>query len=79
MQQQSPTTTIPAAGSRRRVLIAPARFYSFADVEGNTREQIQKVRSHPWISPDVPVKGFIFDVSTGRLREVLPDRETITT
>jgi carbonic anhydrase len=37
--------------------IAPARFYSFTDVEGNTREQIQKARSHPWISQEVPVRG----------------------
>src|SRR5580698_8801262 len=34
---------------------APAKFYRFTDVEGNTREQIQKVRSHPWISQEVPV------------------------
>jgi carbonic anhydrase len=52
--------------------IAPARFYSFTDVAENTREQVQKARSHPWISPDVPVRGFIYDVSTGRLSEVLP-------
>ena len=52
--------------------IAPARFYSFTETEQNTREQVQKARSHPWISPDVPVRGFVFDVNTGRLREVLP-------
>jgi hypothetical protein len=34
---------------------------------------IQKARSHPWISPDVPVRGFVYDVSTGRLSEVLPE------
>ena len=52
--------------------IAPAKFYSFTDAEENTREQMQKARSHPWISPDVPVRGFIYDVDTGRLSEVLP-------
>jgi carbonic anhydrase len=52
--------------------IAPARFYSFTDADQNTREQVQKARSHPWISPDVPVRGFLYDVDTGRLREVLP-------
>jgi len=57
-----------------RAAIAPARFYSFTDPEANTKEQIQKARSHPWISPDVPVRGFVFDVKTGRLTEVLPDR-----
>jgi hypothetical protein len=36
---------------------APARFYSFTDAEKNTREQIQKARSHPWIAPEVPRKS----------------------
>jgi carbonic anhydrase len=58
--------------------IAPARFYSFTDAEENTKEQIQKARSHPWIAPDIPVRGFVYDVSTGRLSEVLPDREAVT-
>ncbi len=49
---------------------APMRFFSYKDPERNTRDQIQKVRSHPWISKDVPVRGAIFDVATGRLREV---------
>ena len=54
--------------------IAPAKFYSFTDAEANTKEQIQKVRSHPWISQEVPVRGFVYDVKTGRLDEVFPDR-----
>jgi carbonic anhydrase len=49
---------------------APMRFFSYKDPEENTREQIKKVRSHPWIAKDVPVRGFIFEVETGRLREV---------
>ena len=49
---------------------APMRFFSFKDPEENTREQIKKVRSHPWIAKDVPVRGFIFDVETGLLEEV---------
>jgi len=31
-----------------------------------------------WISPEVPVRGFVYDVHTGRLSEVFPDRETVT-
>jgi carbonic anhydrase len=56
----------------REIMIAPAKFYSFTDAEANTKEQIQKARSHPWISPDVPVRGFVYDVNTGRLSEVFP-------
>jgi carbonic anhydrase len=28
------------------------------------------VRSHPWIAKDVPVRGFVFDMATGLLKEV---------
>jgi carbonic anhydrase len=49
---------------------APMRFFSYGDPEEHTREQIKKVRSHPWIAKDIPVRGFIFDVDTGSLREV---------
>jgi carbonic anhydrase len=55
---------------------APMRFFSFSDPEQNTREQIDKVRSHPWISKDVPVRGFVFDMETGLLREVQPIART---
>ena len=49
----------------------PMRFFSYEDPEESTRAQIGKVRSHPWIAKDVAVRGFIFDVDTGRLREVI--------
>jgi carbonic anhydrase len=49
---------------------APMRFFSYKDPEQNTREQIKMVRSHPWISKNVPVRGFVFDMETGLLSEV---------
>jgi carbonic anhydrase len=39
---------------------APMRFFSYKDPEENTLEQIKKVRSHPWIAKDIPVRGFNF-------------------
>ena len=33
---------------------APMRFFSYKDPEQNTREQIRKVSSHPWIAKDIP-------------------------
>ena len=56
---------------------APMRFFSFNDPEQNTREQIEKVRAHPWIAKDVPVRGFIFDVETGLLRECTESRRSL--
>jgi len=49
---------------------SPMRFFSYKDPEQHTREQIARVRSHPWIAKDVPVRGFVFDMETGALREV---------
>lgn len=49
---------------------APERFYAFPDLEENVRQQIQKVRSHPWVPKRIPVRGFVYDVKSGRLREV---------
>src|SRR6202789_119531 len=49
---------------------APMRFFSYQDPEQHTREQIEKVRSHPWIAKDVPVRGFVLDMETGLLTEV---------
>lgn len=51
-------------------VVAPARFFAFRELEANVREQIEKVRSHPWIPAQFVVRGFIYDVRTGRLREV---------
>jgi carbonic anhydrase len=49
---------------------APMRFFAYKDPEQNTREQIKKVRSHPWIAKEIPVRGFVFDMKTGLLREI---------
>ncbi|MGA8542645.1 MAG: carbonic anhydrase [Thermoplasmata archaeon] len=51
---------------------APMRFFAYGDPVQNTQEQIEKVRSHPWIAKEVPVRGFVFDMDTGLLREVQP-------
>jgi carbonic anhydrase len=49
---------------------APMRFFSYSDPEQHTREQIQRVRSHPWIAKSIVVRGFVFDMETGLLSEV---------
>ncbi len=48
----------------------PAHFHAFDDLEANVRQQIQRVKSHPWIPKHIPVRGFVYDVKTGRLTEV---------
>jgi carbonic anhydrase len=49
---------------------APERFYAFDDLEENVRLQVHRVKSHPWIPKHIPVRGFVYDVKTGKLSEV---------
>jgi len=50
--------------------IAPVRFFAFKDIDHNVRQQLQKLRTHPWIPKEVALRGFVYDVATGRLREI---------
>ena len=50
--------------------VAPSSFYAFSNLEEDVRRQVQKIKSHPWIPDEIPVKGFIFDVKTGNLNPV---------
>ena len=50
---------------------APMHFHAYKDPEQNTREQIRLVRSHPWSAKEIPVRGFVFDMATGLLSEVV--------
>jgi carbonic anhydrase len=50
--------------------VAPAFFYAFQNIEENVRHQLQKLRTHPWVPKEMAVRGFVYDVASGRLREV---------
>lgn len=51
-------------------VVAPAHFHAFRDLEENVREQVRRLRSHPWIPGEIPIRGFVYDVKSGRLNEV---------
>jgi len=44
-------------------------FHAFPELEANLRTQVDRIREHPWIK-DVPVHGLVYEVESGRLREV---------
>src|SRR5208282_4930756 len=50
--------------------VAPAFFYAFQDVKENVRHQLEKLETHPWMPKSVAVRGFVYDVATGKLSEV---------
>jgi carbonic anhydrase len=51
--------------------VVPAFFYTFQNIDENVRHQLQKLRTHPWIPKTVAVRGFVYDVSNGLLREIM--------
>jgi carbonic anhydrase len=50
--------------------ISPSFFFAFQNIEENVRHQLQKLRTHPWIPKELIVRGFVYDVTSGRLREI---------
>ncbi len=54
--------------------VVPGQFHAFPNVEENVRRQVQALRAHPWIPKEIPIRGFVYDVKTGRLNEVSSGR-----
>ena len=45
-------------------------FHAFRDLVHNVRAQVQRFRENPFLRNDIEVKGFIYEVESGSLREV---------
>lgn len=50
----------------------PFRAGAFADVEEDVRLSIARVRDSPFVPHTREVRGYVYEVGTGRLREVRP-------
>jgi carbonic anhydrase len=61
-------------GQTGTATVAPAHFHAFSDVEENVRQQVEKLQSHPWIPKHIPIRGFVYNEKTGRLKEVSAKR-----
>ena len=46
------------------------KAHAFGDLEENVRESIERIRGNPFIPRTEDVRGFVYEVETGRLREV---------
>jgi carbonic anhydrase len=44
--------------------------HTFDDLEGNVRSSIEKIKGSPFVPHTDSVRGFVYEVETGRLREV---------
>ncbi|MCE4266915.1 beta-class carbonic anhydrase [Rhodococcus globerulus] len=47
---------------------------SFPDVDEDVRQSLRRIESSPFITATTSLRGFVFDVATGMLNEVLPAR-----
>ena len=46
-------------------------FLPFGDLVQSVRDDIEEVKASPYVMKDVTVRGFIYDVKTGRVHEVV--------
>jgi carbonic anhydrase len=46
-------------------------FHSFPNLEQNVKDQVDKIKSTPFLPKDIPVYGFIYNVKTGKLARVV--------
>ena len=49
-------------------------FLPFSDNEASVREDVETIKSSPFLPKDVTVSGYIYEVETGRLQTVVPRR-----
>jgi carbonic anhydrase len=45
-------------------------IHTFDDLERNVRDSIDKIRNSPFVPRTDSIRGFVYEVETGRLREV---------
>jgi carbonic anhydrase len=44
--------------------------HTFSDLEQNVRDSIERIRNSPFVPHTDKVRGFVYEIETGRLREV---------
>ena len=47
------------------------RAHAFADLEQDLREGLDRIRSSPFVTRKGAIRGFVYEVESGRLREVV--------
>lgn len=45
---------------------------AYSDADQDVRQSMQRVRTSPFLLHKDDIRGFVFDVTTGKLREILP-------
>jgi carbonic anhydrase len=45
-------------------------FLTFKDAESSVVDDVRRIRNHPLVPKDIPIYGYIYDVKSGKLKEV---------
>jgi carbonic anhydrase len=53
-------------------------FLPFQDLDGSVREDIEFLQATQLLDPATLIRGFVYDVTTGKLREVRVESEART-
>ena len=46
------------------------QFHAFRDIDHNVMEQVLRIRKDPFLPKQIDVRGYVYDVKTGALREI---------
>ncbi len=49
---------------------SPSQFLAFQNLEASVVRQVRKLRSHPWVPKEIVLRGFVYDVRSGKLKEI---------
>jgi len=65
------TDDVFKAGIEKETGIKPAwSAEAFSDLDADVRQSIRRIKASPFVPHTDAVRGFVFDVATGKLREV---------
>ena len=48
-------------------------WMSISDRTQSVKDDVRRVRNHPLVPGDVTIHGFLFEVETGRLKEIVSE------
>ncbi len=51
------------------------KWHTIKNQEASVVQDVRRIREHPLVPEDVPIYGYVYDVSSGRLDEVKPATE----
>lgn len=56
----------------------PFALEAFPDLDEDVRQSIARIKASPFVPRKTSIRGFVYDVNTGALREVSAERELAT-